>query len=100
MVFARVRKTGAADYYGIDGGFGCAPKGAQYWWIHEAKPCASPGSCCTAADYTKHAPPYPGCGKKGPATVPEQDIAGFLLIRGPYAYLGHGKRATPKPCIH
>eukprot|EP01046_Picozoa_sp_COSAG06_P008405 COSAG06_NODE_424_length_15925_cov_10.806079_6_plen_155_part_00 len=88
---------GAADYYGIGGGghatFGCADKGAQQWWVHEAKPCASPGSCCTAADYTKKAAPYPGC-TSGPAPEPNNtavsiDLANFLLIRG--------KPAAPPP---
>ena len=31
------------------------------WWQHEPKPCASRSSCCTADDYTKRRPPFPGC---------------------------------------
>ena len=54
---------GEADYYGIRGGlFGCAPAGAQDWWMHKAKPCEQPGySCCAVSDYTKKNAPYPGC---------------------------------------
>jgi hypothetical protein len=37
----------------------------------------SPGSCT-------------GGSGKVPLTAPTQDIANFLLIRGPYAFLGHG----------
>ena len=86
---------GAADYYGIaHARFGCADKGAQQWWIHEAKPCASAYSCCTVDDYSKKPPPYPGC---SPSASFEQDLANFLLIRGPYAWLGHGWQGCDQP---
>ena len=98
---------GAADYYGINGGFGCAPVGAQHWWIHEAKPCAGKGSCCVAGDYTKNPPPYPGCsapkpppapppppGPPAPAKPPPADLVAFLLIRGDY---GARTAALPPP---
>jgi hypothetical protein len=89
---------GAADFYGISGQFGCADKGAQNWWIHEAKPCASKASCCTAAAYTGKAPPYPGCEAATNATGAfAQDLANFLLIRGPYAYFGHGWQGCAQP---
>jgi hypothetical protein len=57
---------GMGDYYGVgsrDGaGWGCAPEAAQNWWVHDAVPCQQPSySCCTAADYTKKQPPFPGC---------------------------------------
>eukprot|EP01049_Picozoa_sp_SAG25_P010231 SAG25_NODE_1097_length_4023_cov_1.143221_3_plen_177_part_00 len=87
---------GAADYYGIAGGFGCADTGAQHWWIHEAKPCASPGSCCTVGDYTKKPPPYSGC-KAVPHSALSMDVAGFLLIRGDYAWIGHGWQGCGQP---
>jgi hypothetical protein len=87
---------GAADYYGIDGGWGCAPQEAQQWWIHEAKPCASPTSCCTVDDYTKNPPPYPGCAH-GPAHSNAVDVANFLLIRGDYAWLGEGWQGCAQP---
>ena len=89
---------GAADFYGIDGSFGCADKGAQNWWIHEAQPCASPSSCCTVADYTHKPPPYAGC---VPAQPDEgafgRALANFLLIRGDYAYFGHGWQGCGQP---
>ena len=88
---------GAADFYGIEGNFGCAPKGAQHWWVHEATPCASPASCCTAGDYTRKLPPYPGCGPPPAANAFSQDIASFLLIRGEYAWLGHGWQGCSQP---
>ena len=93
---------GAADFYGIGashGSFGCAPKAAQQWWIHEAKPCASPGSCCTAGDYTKKSAPFPGCSSKPPQapTSPSADLANFMLIRGPYAWIGHGWQGCGQP---
>eukprot|EP01079_Euglenida_sp_SAG-EU17-18_P000109 gene109-2350_t len=59
---------GAADYYGIgnpSGSFGCADKGAQNWWVHEAQLCASPESCCTAGKPA----PYPRC-TSGPPSGP------------------------------
>lgn len=88
---------GAADYYGINGGFGCAPAEAQHWWIHEAKPCADPTySCCTVADYTEKAAPYPGC-SYAPGTGLLVDLTSFLLIRGDYAWLGHGWRGCSQP---
>ena len=98
---------GAADHYGIgfqgEGGggspFGCAPKGAQDWWIHRAEPCADPAtSCCTAADYTQKDPPYAGCDANGqPVESLSLDLANFLLIRGPYAWLGHGWGGCAQP---
>eukprot|EP00039_Didymoeca_costata_P021308 m.344156 g.344156 ORF g.344156 m.344156 type:complete len:509 (-) comp23899_c0_seq1:13-1539(-) len=87
---------GAADYYGINHNFGCAPPGAQNWWIHEAKPCASPTSCCTVDDYTKKLPPYPGCRYKNGTSL-LSDLAAFLLIRGDYAWLGHGWHGCSQP---
>jgi hypothetical protein len=58
--------TGMADFYGVGARaaqiWGCAPEGAQQWWVHEAVPCQQPGySCCAASDYTKKQPPFPGC---------------------------------------
>ena len=55
--------VGMADFYGVRaGGWGCAPAPAQAWWVHDAVPCEQPGySCCSAGDYTKKSPPYPGC---------------------------------------
>ena len=57
---------GMGDYYGVGAkegeGWGCAPEAAQNWWVHEAVPCQQPGySCCSASDYTKKQPPFPGC---------------------------------------
>ena len=56
---------GMADYYGVGehgSGWGCAPAGAEEWWVKEALPCQQPGySCCLASDYTKNKPPFPGC---------------------------------------
>jgi hypothetical protein len=57
---------GMADYYGVgvkgSGAWGCAPEPAQNWWIRLARPCEQPGySCCSAAEYTNHTPPFPGC---------------------------------------
>ena len=56
---------GMADYFGVggsSGAWGCAPKTAQDWWVHSAKPCEQPGySCCGQDDYTKRKAPYPGC---------------------------------------
>jgi len=56
---------GMADYFGVgesSGTWGCAPKTAQDWWVHSAKPCEQPGySCCGKDDYTKKKAPYPGC---------------------------------------
>jgi hypothetical protein len=72
---------GEADYYGIaHGSFGCADKGAQNWWIHEAKPCAAPSSCCTAGDYSKKPPPYAGCSSAAQNITGAfgQDLASFL----------------------
>ena len=91
---------GAADFYGIGAGggasFGCAPKAAQDWWIHEAKPCTSPSSCCAASDYTHKLPPYPGCPEQ-PVSALALDLANFLLIRGDYAWLGHGWQGCSQP---
>ena len=90
---------GAADYYGIAAGsFGCAPAGAQNWWIHEAQPCADKStSCCTAADYSTKPPPYKGCGAHQPVSALSLDLANFLLIRGDYAWLGHGWQGCAQP---
>jgi hypothetical protein len=60
---------GMADFYGVGpppglGGFGCAPRAAQDWWVKDKVPCArSPmkDSCCQQADYTKKHKPFPGC---------------------------------------
>jgi hypothetical protein len=64
---------GMAEYYGVchdvstdtqckpDRGFGCAPPEAQNWWIHLAKPCAKPESCCPESAYTHSHGPFPGC---------------------------------------
>jgi len=89
---------GAADYYGIGpgGGFGCADAEAQKWWIHQAKPCASPQSCCTGGDYTQKPGPHPGCKRAGPGAL-ETDLASFLLIRGKYAWFGHGWQGCGQP---
>ena len=89
-----------ADFYGIgygDRGFGCTPKGAQDWWVHEATPCASPASCCTVSDYSTKQPPYPGCSPPAAPTAFEQDLVNFLLIRGKYAWLGHGWEGCAQP---
>ena len=71
---------GEADFYGIGhttGSFGCAPKNAMNWWIPN----------CTIGDYTKKDPPYPGCPTPTGGPI-EAELAGFLLIRGPYAWFG------------
>jgi len=92
---------GAADFYGIGTGggasFDCAPKAAQDWWIHEARPCASPSSCCAASDYTHKLPPYPGCGADQPVSAMAVDLANFLLIRGDCAWLGHTWQGCAQP---
>lgn len=80
---------GEADYYGIrEGSFGCAPVGAQQWWIHEAKPCNSSYSCCTVEDYTQKPPPYQGCEivpKVGGKRLRSMHLISFL--RCPHSFL-------------
>ena len=67
------------------------------------RPLVEKGSCaanlrslCSASSpaqsrYLKYAFSPGGCsGDPGNLTSPLQDIANFLLVRGPYALLGHG----------
>ena len=61
------------------------PRGKQCLLYHR-EACKSDGSFQTNATMVQYTLEFP---KKFPLPFPKQDVASFLLVRGPYSWLGY-----------